>query len=40
MLRDAIKKLLDEWEAKAESTPTKADDNLVKIIRFVIDLFL
>lgn len=40
MLKEIIEKALNEWEAKAKLTKTKADDLAVKLIRYIVNLFI
>lgn len=37
-LREAIKKSLTEWEAKAEATPNPLDDLVVKFVRIILNV--
>jgi len=37
-LREAIKKSLVEWEAKAKETPNPIDDLVVKLLRIILNV--
>ena len=37
-LREAIKKSLVEWEAKAKETPNPIDDLVVKFLRIILNV--
>jgi len=37
-LREAIKKSLTEWEAKAKETPNPLDDLVVKLLRIILNV--
>jgi len=37
-LREAIKKSLIEWEAKAKETPNPVDDLVVKFLRILLNV--
>lgn len=40
MLKEALEKFLKEWEEKAKQTKTPVDDALVKLVRFIINIFI